>query len=487
MTQALPEAETVTTGWSELLRGRNLLRSLALSGGVAIHAVNLYLATTILPSVVRDIGGIEYYAWNTTVYVVASIVGAAMAAPLLTRAGPRTAYAWSAALFALASMGCALAGSMPALLAGRSLQGLAGGVLVALPYALVRIVFRAALWPRALAMVSGMWGVSTLLGPALGGVFAELGLWRAAFWSLLPLIALFVAIGVRVLPARDPAATIPAPLPWLQLGMLTLAVLAASIASVVEEVSLVLGWLGVAVVLMAGFDRVQQRGHQRLLPRGSLRTSSALGVLYAILALLAVAITCTEIFVPLFLQDLHGRPPLQAGYIAALMSVGWTLGSILTSGLEGTRRMFALRLSPMLLLAATITLAILMPQPSTDAAALWLLAGVLVVAGFGVGIAYPHLSTQVLTVAPAGESELAASSIMTVQLSATAFGAALAGLVVNLAGQPVAGGMALDTAAAARWLFAVFAVAPALCVLLIWQPARTLSAAPADRTCRDGG
>jgi len=76
---------------------------------------------------------------------------------------------------------------------------------------------------------------------------------------------------------------------------------------------------------------------------------------------------------------------------------------------------------------------------------------------------------------------------MTVQLSATAFGAALAGLVVNLAGQPVAGGMALDTAAAARWLFAVFAVAPALCVLLIWQPARTLSAAPADRTCRDGG
>lgn len=487
MKQTLPDTETPTSGWGELLRGRNLLRSLALSGGVAIHAVNLYLATTILPSVVRDIGGIEYYAWNTTVYVVASIVGAAMAAQLLTRAGPRTAYAWSAAVFALASVGCAVAGSMPMLLAGRSLQGLAGGVLVALPYALVRIVFRAALWPRALAMVSGMWGISTLLGPALGGVFAELGMWRAAFWSLLPLIAVFVAIGVRVLPARDPASALPAPLPWMQLAMLTLAVLAASVASVLEEIPLVLGWLVVSILLMIGFDRAQQRARHRLLPRGSLRTSSALGVLYAILALLAVAVTCTEIFVPLFLQDLHGRPPLQAGYIAALMSVGWTLGSILTSGLDGARRTLALRLSPLLLLAATIILVILMPQPSTGAAALWLLAGVLVVAGFGVGIAYPHLSTQVLTVAPADEPELAASSIMTVQLSATAFGAALAGLVVNLAGQPVAGGMALDTAAAARWLFTVFAVAPALCLFLIWQPARTLGVPPAGGIRQEDG
>src|SRR5690625_7569107 len=129
MTQnsSLP-APGAAPGWGELLSGTNLLRSLALSGGVTLHAVNLYIATTILPSVVRDIGGLDYYAWSTTVYVVASIVGAAVSARLL----------------------------------GRFVQGLGGGMLVALPYAMVRIVFEPRLWSRGMAMISGMWGISSL-------------------------------------------------------------------------------------------------------------------------------------------------------------------------------------------------------------------------------------------------------------------------------------------------------------------------------------
>lgn len=61
-------------GWAALLSGANGVRSLALVGGVALHAINVYIATTILPSVVRDIGGLDLYAWNTTVFVVASIM-----------------------------------------------------------------------------------------------------------------------------------------------------------------------------------------------------------------------------------------------------------------------------------------------------------------------------------------------------------------------------------------------------------------------------
>ncbi len=75
--------------WGELLSGRNGLRSIALAGGVALHAINIYIATTILPSVVRDIGGLEYYAWNTTLFMAASIVGAPLSANVLSRFGPR--------------------------------------------------------------------------------------------------------------------------------------------------------------------------------------------------------------------------------------------------------------------------------------------------------------------------------------------------------------------------------------------------------------
>lgn len=463
-----------SAGWGALLRGRNLLLSLALSGGVVIHAVNLYLATTILPSVVRDIGGIAYYAWNTTVYVVASIIGAAVASRLLVQRGPRAAYVLAASAFALASVVCALAVSMPMLLVGRTLQGLAGGVLVALPYALVRIVFMPPLWPRAIALVSGMWGVSTLLGPALGGLFAELGMWRAAFWSLLPVIALFTAMAVAVLPARKAPAIAPAPLPRMQLAALTLAVLAASMASVSRSAGALAGWLVLGLVLMLAFDRAQAVARYRLLPRGALRPNTPLGALYAILALLVVAVTCTEIFVPLFLQDLHGRPPLQAGYIAALMSIGWTTGSLISSGFVGQRRRRTLVAAPALVLLATVALAVLMPRPGAGAGLLWALGAVLICGGLGVGVAFPHLSTRVLQVGSADEAELAASSIMTVQLCATAFGAAIAGLVVNLAGQPALDGTGMDSVAASRWLFSVFTLAPALCLWMIWRRRQAL-------------
>ena len=76
-------------GWATLLSGSNGLRSLALAGGVILHAVNVYIATTILPSVVEDIGGIDYYAWNTTLFVAASILGSALSARLLISAGPQ--------------------------------------------------------------------------------------------------------------------------------------------------------------------------------------------------------------------------------------------------------------------------------------------------------------------------------------------------------------------------------------------------------------
>ncbi|MBA5791107.1 MFS transporter, partial [Escherichia coli] len=65
--------------------------------------------------------------------------------------------------------------TMPWMLAGRTAQGFGGGILFALSYALIRVVFDARLWSRAMAMVSGMWGVATLCGPAIGGIFAETG------------------------------------------------------------------------------------------------------------------------------------------------------------------------------------------------------------------------------------------------------------------------------------------------------------------------
>lgn len=449
-----------TVGWSDLLSGRDGIRSLALAGGVALHAVNVYVATTILPSVVRDIGGLEYYAWNTTLFVVASIVGSALSARLLGAVGPRGAYVAAAALFALGAFICATAPSMPVLLGGRLVQGFGGGFLFALSYAMIRLVFAEALWPRAMALVSGMWGVATLVGPAVGGVFAELDAWRAAFWSLIPVAALFALLAFAVLPKRSGDGNEHAETPALQLFLLTAAVLAVSAGSVAPGLAWNISGLFAALVLVGVLIATEARARHRLLPRGAFRLGAPLGALYATMSLLAVAVTSTEIFVPLFLQVLHAQTPLVAGYLAALMAAGWTLGSIASSGAGERGATRVVIAAPVLALVGTVALALLVPRPSGgEWSVLAPIAAALAVVGFGVGLGWPHLLTRVLKVAPDDEQDLASASITTVQLFATAVGAALAGMVANLGGLTDPGGVP-GTSGAAFWLFAVFALAP---------------------------
>lgn len=474
--QPVPEVDDPpNAGWATLLSGANGVRSLALAGGVVLHAINVYIATTILPSVVRDIGGIDYYAWNTTLFVTASILGSALSAKLLVGLGARGAYTLATLVFAAGALICAFAPSMPVMLAGRLIQGLGGGFLFALSYAMIRLVFHETLWPRAMALVSGMWGVATLIGPAVGGVFAELGVWRAAFWSLIPVAGLFALLAAVVLPKRNAIRSQRLPLPLAQLVFLTSAVLAVSAASVSSTFAWNIAGLGAAALLTDLLIVTESRARHRLLPTGAFRITSALGVLYATLSLLAVAVTSGEIFVPLFLQVLHHQSPLAAGYLAALMAGGWTLGSIASSGAHGKGIRRAILAGPILGLTGMAALAVLIRVESSGG---WLtvtpICLALVAVGFGVGLAWPHLLTRVFQVTTASEQDLAGASITTVQLFATALGAALAGMVANLAGLTHPAGVA-GTANAAGWLFGVFAVAPGVAIFTALRVIRCYS------------
>lgn len=460
-----------TASWGDLLRGRNGLLAVALTGGVALHAINVHIVTTVLPSVVQDIGGLDWYAWNTTLFVVASIVGAAVSVRLLAALGPRGACLAALAVFALGSAACASAMAMPWMLAGRSVQGLGGGMLAALSYALIRVVFAPPLWPRAVALVSGMWGVATLCGPAVGGLFAQAGHWRWAFWTLLPVSALqavLVAVQLRGSGAADDKPAIAV----RQIALLAASVLAVAAASLSPQ----LAWQGVGVLLGlalgAAAIALDRRAAVRLLPRGATALGSPLGAVYGCVALLLVG-TTTEIYVPYFLQTLHGYAPLAAGYLTAAMAAGWSAGSLLSSGRADAGAARLLRAGPVLCTLGLLALAALMPLGDGLAAGAHMLLCGLALAGVGagVGVGWPHLLTRVLRLAPAGEGGLASAAITTVQLYGMAIGAAIAGLVANAAGLTAPGGVA-GAQSAAAWLFASFALAPAAAAWLARRASR---------------
>ncbi|MGB6055405.1 MAG: MFS transporter, partial [Burkholderiaceae bacterium] len=363
-----PPIEPPPASWAELLSARNLLRSLALTGGIALHAVNIYIVATVLPTVVREIGGLEYYAWNTTLFVVASIVGSVLATRLIDALGARIAYLLALAVFCAGALGCAVAPTMLWMLIGRAVQGLGGGLLFALAYALIRLIFDEALWSRVMALVSGVWGAATLLGPAIGGVFAQVGHWRWAFLAVLPVAAVLALIVIGQLGGKAATDNEPAALPLGKIGLLVASVLAISLASLAPQASWNIAGIGAGLGLLILMVALDRKARARLMPRGAYSLSSQLGAIYACMALLIIGIS-TEVFIPYFLQTIHGRTPLAAGYMTAFMSFGWTTASLIGSGRIGASADRMVRLAPPIVLASLLLLMLTTPRPGLMAGA----------------------------------------------------------------------------------------------------------------------
>jgi len=450
-------------GWSELLSGRNGLRSLALAGGVAVHAINVYMVTTILPSAVRDIGGLAWYAWNMTLFVAASIFGSAVTPRLLSGIGARRALLWAIAIFAAGSAGCAQAPTMPWMLVGRSVQGLGGGLLLGLSYSCVRLLFEERLWSRAMVFVSSMWGVATLAGPAIGGIFAQAGYWRGAFWAMLPISAGLAALVLSQVSASGRSDQAPAPAPFGKIAVLVVTVLLVSVGSLSPSWKWNLLSILAGCALTVGIARADSRAARRLLPAGSYARGSALASLYACIALLSIGV-CTEIYIPYFLQAIHGQSPLLAGYWMVLMSAGWTAGSFMSSGRPKPRADGMMLLGPWLSAAGLLALGLMMPR-GPGGAIVWAMVVPLFVVGVGIGLCWPNMLTRIFKAAPVGQENIASAAITTLQLYAIALGSSLAGLVANLAGLAEPGGEE-GARQAAFALFLVFAMAPAAAGLM---------------------
>ena len=450
---------TITTGsWRELLGPKNLGASTVLAGGVALYATNEFLTISLMPSAVADIGGHRYYAWVTTVYLVASVVAATTVHSLLLRLGPRLAYLLGLTVFGTGSLACAAAPTMEVLLLGRAVQGAAGGLLAGLGYAVINTALPSTLWTKASALVSAMWGVGTLVGPAAGGLFAQFGSWRWAFGVLVILTVVMAGLVPVALPARREAEVDDAriPIPVWSLLLLGAAALAVSVAGIPHDWRATVALLALGAALVAVFIYVDRRLPAAVLPPSTFG-SGPLKWIYLTLGMLMAA-TMADMYVPLFGQRLAHLTPVAAGFLGAGLAIGWTVGEISSESLRNNRVIVRTVSVAPLVMAIGLALAALTQyeEASIGLVVMWALA--LLITGVGVGIAWPHLSAWAMScVDDPAEGPAAAAAINTVQLICGAFGAGLAGVVVNLT--------ETGDATPARWLFATFGALAALVVV----------------------
>ncbi|ORW10356.1 MFS transporter [Mycolicibacter longobardus] len=466
MTEAVMSDSAVNTGsWRELLGRRYLGTSAVLAGGVALYATNEFLTISLLPSTVRDIGGERFYAWVTTLYLVGSVISAAAANAVLVRVGSRSAYLLGLLSFGLGAVVCALAPQMEVLLIGRTLQGMGGGLLAGLGYALINAVLPSWLWTRASGLVSAMWGVGTLVGPAAGGLFAQFGIWRWAFGVMAVLSGVMaVAVSVVLTAGRSGHRGEPMKIPVRSLLLLGGAALAVSVAQLPRNLIGATGLLLAGAILLMVFLFVDRRSSAAVLPPSAFHPGREKWI-YLTLGLL-MATTKANLYIPLLGQRLAHLPPVMAGFLGAALSTGWTFSEIASASVSKARVVIGLVISAPLVMSAglaVVAFARMNHYNPTAVAAIWALA--LLVVGVGVGAGWPHLSAWAMScVDDPAEGGTAAAAINTVQLIGGAFGAGFAGLVVNTA---MSAG-----APAARWLFAIFAVLAAAGCLVAYRATR---------------
>ncbi|WP_125182721.1 MFS transporter [Minwuia thermotolerans] len=434
-------------GWREVIRPEWIPSLTVMLGGILLHSMNVMLVATVLPSIVEEVGGAPLMSWAMSAFLASSIVAATCTGAVTARVGARGAFALGAAIFGVATLACALAPSMPAFVAARAVQGLGGGVLAAVSYVLVRQTFPERLWPRVFALLAGVWGISVLVGPLVGGVFASLGDWRGAFYTVAGIGIVLSLVVLRVLPRprREASEGDRIRLPAGRVALLCAAIAAISLAAVAGGSGAKAGFIVMAIGMFAAMVAVDRRSKQPLLPSDAFSPVTMTGLAIWAALLVSVSFTAMPTYVPLFLQRLHGFDPLSAGYSVASASLSWTLTAIFVSGVsaEGQRRLIVI--GPSLMAVGLTGVAVFAPSGPPPG----IIASMMVV-GCGMGSCWAFLAGRMMSGAREGEADIAAGAIATVQQSGFATGAALAGLAANVAG--MAGGDSAEAVAAAALL-----------------------------------
>jgi predicted MFS family arabinose efflux permease len=460
--------------WRAVFTGPIGTYMLVINLGVLLVAMDTFVVSGIMPTVVGDIGGVRLYSWTFALFAVGAVMGAGSAGPLRAIFGARAAYAGGGALFLISLIGAALAPSMEFLVAMRLIQGIGGGAVVSMAFGMIGVLIPAELRGRTVAIISMVWGLATVVGPAFGGVFAQLDTWRGAFWGLAPLTLVFTYFAWRITPQTEGHGRLSA-IPYRRLLMLGAAVLALSFTSQTDDLTHRLGLFAVAFVL--AFWSFWRDAHVEapMFPRQAMNLFSEMGALHWIVILSAVATVFSQSYVTLHMQVLRGLAPIYASYFLMVLSLSWSISSVIVSHLKPHQEVRAIVIGLLIAVAGSILSALTVADGSLILYGLGMSA-----IGFGIGMTTPPIVQRATRIAAPQEKVLAGSSIQAVRNVGISFGAATAGWTAVAAGL-TSNTMSRDVVARAMsW---VYEGDVAVCVLMLLA---TIPLIMLDRTRKAG-
>ncbi|HEY3695335.1 MFS transporter [Phenylobacterium sp.] len=451
---------TLDRSWRDLLAEGRLPRFALICLGVWLNAADALVTATIMPSVGLDLGGYGYFGWATAGYFTGCILAGATAGRLAEMFSLRSAICAAGLVYAA---GCALSARAPDIslfLAGRLLQGIGAGWISGFAYVAVGLLFPERHLPRVFAAISGIWGLATLVGPLVGGLFAAAGGWRGVFWMFAGQAAAFSAAALWLTPRAGRRDSSAAGVPLAQLGLLAAGVAALAVSGLKGGAGSAIGLGAAGLAFLWAAVRLDARSPVRLFPREAGALATPVGAGFAAIFTSTAASMGLSIYGPAVLQTLRGLSPLAAGYVVGAEALGWTLIALLVANAQDPWRDRCVRLGAVCVAVSAAVLAWALRDGP-----LWSVIAASTLMGAGFGLSWSFISQRMLTLLPDAERAVGASSLVAVRQTGSAAGAALAGAAANLAGASADVFTRPTAEAVAVWVFAA-SVPPAL--LGVW-------------------
>ena len=388
---------------------------------------------TAMPRIIADLGGFTQYTWVTTAYIITSTVAIPITGKLTDMYGRKWFYVGGIAIFIVGSLLCGFSHTMTQLIFFRGFQGIGAGIMMANAFTVIGDIFPPAERGKYQGLMAGTFGLSSIIGPTLGGYITDTLSWHWVFFVNIPLGVLIVILFIFFFPHLKPDE-LKHKIDYLGIVTLILAVVPTLLALTWGGVEYpwrsaqIIGLFAFSAVMIPLFIVIESRAEEPIIPMWIFR-NRIVAVSIFVIFITGFGMFGGIIFVPLFFQGVLGKSATASGTFLTPMMLGMIAGSII-SGQLLSRAGGHYRLQGM------VGLGIM-------ALGMWLLSGMsaetsyaraitnIVVTGFGLGITLPLYVLAVQNAVPYSVLGTATSSAAFFRSIGGAFGLAIFGSIMN--------------------------------------------------------
>ncbi|MBX6395042.1 MAG: MFS transporter [Alicyclobacillaceae bacterium] len=404
--------------------------TVCLMAAMFLSAMEATIVATAMPTIVGKLGGFSQMTWVFSIFLLTQAASIPIYGKLADLYGRKPVFAAGTGLFIAGSALCGLAHSMPQLIAFRAVQGLGAGAVQPIAMTIIGDLYPGPERGKVQGLLSSMWAISAVVGPALGGLLVQTIGWPWIFELNVPLGILTVA-GIAVflherVERRKHAIDYG--------GAVTLLIAVTALLTALLQAGVkwawnspqVLGLFAVSVVFSAFFLWTQTKAEEPMLPLTLLR-KRVIGVSNAC-ALLTGAITLgASSFVPTFAQGVLGTSAIVAGGTIVTMSIGWPIAATLAVRVIWRYGYRATEVLGLLFCTLAGSLYLTITQFSSP----WYIAMCSLLLGIGLGLASTTQIVAIQTSVPWQQRGIATGSNMFARILGSTLGVAVMGTVVN--------------------------------------------------------